>query len=138
MQDVIVEKKDKSVTNHRPRWFPSDIWKVDDALIEETFFSRYSPSRGTAPALELPSYATKLQDPMRFALPTEEEIRQMVSGEHPSSGGTEITEEELLSKFFDIKKGKGGLREKISEVVRRRCTFELDKHLDKTWLRWKR
>lgn len=123
----------------RPEWYPPSISHVNDADIQETFFSKYSPSRGTAPTLQPPAMfdQKKLPNPMRFALPTEEEIGQMVSGDHPSSGGTVITEEELLTKFVDLKRGKNGVREKVLEVVQRKCSFDQDKHLNKTWLKWR-
>ena len=74
---------------------------------------------------------------MRYALPTEAEIRSMVDGSHKASGATEITLDELLAKFDSLRKGKSGVREKILEVVQRKCAFEDDRHMDKQWLKWK-
>ncbi|OCH92106.1 3-hydroxyisobutyryl-coenzyme A hydrolase [Obba rivulosa] len=130
---VLVEK-----TKSRPAWSPASIEEVDDSYILEQFFTKYSPEKGNVPAITPPEFlaGSKPVNPMRFALPTEEEIGQMVSGSHPQSGSTEITLEELLAKFENLKHGKHGVREKILEVVQRRCTAEQDKHLNKTWLKW--
>ncbi|KAI0647366.1 3-hydroxyisobutyryl-coenzyme A hydrolase [Trametes meyenii] len=132
---VLVEK-----IKERPNWSPARLEDVNDSEILKTFFSTYTPEKGTAPRITPPPYldqAVRLIDPMQFALPTEAEIRSMVDGSHSASGATEITLDELLAKFDALRKGKAGVREKIVEVVRRRCAFEEDKHLDKQWLKWK-
>ncbi|OSD08546.1 3-hydroxyisobutyryl-coenzyme A hydrolase [Trametes coccinea BRFM310] len=132
---VLVEK-----IKERPNWSPSRLEDVDESEILKTFFSKYTPEEGTAPKLAPPDYLTsanKMMDPMRFALPTEAEIRSMVDGSHKSSGATEITLDELLAKFDSLRKGKVGVREKVLEVVERKCIFEEDKHMDKKWLKWR-
>ncbi|KAH9857204.1 3-hydroxyisobutyryl-coenzyme A hydrolase [Lenzites betulinus] len=132
---VLVEK-----TKERPNWSPARLEDVDDSELLHNFFAKYSPDKETAPRLNPPSYvaqANKIADPMQFALPSESEIRSMVDGSHRSSGATEITLDELLAKFDGLRKGKSGVREKILEVVQRKCTFEQDKHMDKQWLKWK-
>ncbi|KAI0664689.1 3-hydroxyisobutyryl-coenzyme A hydrolase [Cubamyces menziesii] len=124
----------------RPNWSPSRLEDVEDSEILQTFFSEYTPEKGTAPKLTPPPYLTnanKLIDPMQYALPTEAEIRSMVDGSHKASGATEITLDELLAKFDSLRKGKSGVREKILEVVQRKCAFEDDRHMDKQWLKWK-
>ena len=110
----------------------------DDEVLN-TFFSEFSPEKKTAPTLVPPSYLPKpeaLADPMQFALPTEAEIRSMVDGSHTSSGATEITLEELLANFQRLRGSKAGMREKILEVVQRKCVADQDKHMDKQWLKW--
>lgn len=132
---VLIEKN-----KTRPAWSPNSLEEVQDEFITREFFSTYSPAEGTSPKLSPPSFllsTSKLETPMKFALPSEEEIGQMVDGSHPSSGSTVLTLEELLGKFDDMKKGKSGVRQKIIEVVERKCTTEEDKHLDKKWLKWK-
>ncbi|CDO73582.1 hypothetical protein BN946_scf185014.g52 [Trametes cinnabarina] len=132
---VLVDK-----IKERPNWSPSRLEDVNDSEILKTFFSTYTPEAGTAPKITPPDYlasANMLIDPMQFALPTEAEIRSMVDGSHKSSGATEITLDELLAKFDRLRRGKAGVREKILEVVRRKCVFEEDKHMDKKWLQWK-
>lgn len=124
----------------RPQWSPSEIKDIQDEDISEKFFSKYSPENGTAPAIVPPPYlsnVTDLADPMKFALPTEAEIRSMVDGSHRSSGATTITLDELLTMFDRMRNGKAGMREKILEVVDRKCFLEQDKHMDKKWVQWR-
>ncbi|KAI0748565.1 3-hydroxyisobutyryl-coenzyme A hydrolase [Daedaleopsis nitida] len=131
---VIVDK-----IKERPAWSPAELKDVSDTHILETFFDKYSPTRGTAPELQPPSYlpsSNELMDPMRYALPMEHEIRSMVDGSHRNSGATAVTLDELLSNFRRLRGDKPGLREKILEVVQRKCVSEQDKYADKQWLKW--
>ena len=110
--------------------------------MQTNFFKSYSPEAGTAPRLENPlerqsGGTARGYDPMHFALPTEQEIRQMVDGSHPTSGGTVITREELLQQFEALRKGKMGVREKVLEVSQRCCVEDVDKITGEKWLRWK-
>ncbi|KAI0636671.1 3-hydroxyisobutyryl-coenzyme A hydrolase [Trametes polyzona] len=132
---VLVEK-----IKERPNWSPARLEDVNDSEVLENFFSKYTPEKDTAPRITPPSYvapASKLPDPMQFALPSEAEIRSMVDGSHKASGATEITLDELIAKFENLRKGKAGVREKILEVVQRKCAFEEDKHMNKQWLKWR-
>ena len=99
-----------------------------------------TPENGTAPAITPPPYLStvaELANPMKFALPTEVEIQSMVDGSHRSSGATTITVDELLAIFDRMRDGKAGMREKILEVVDRKCYLEQDKHMDKKWVQWR-
>ncbi|KAL1944742.1 hypothetical protein VTO73DRAFT_3172 [Trametes versicolor] len=131
---VLVEK-----IKTRPAWSPARLEDVNDSELLKKFFSEFTPDKETAPRITPPPYVegNKTIDPMQFALPSEAEIRSMVDGSHKSSGATEITLDELLDKFKSLRKGKAGVREKILEVVERKCAFEEDKHMNKQWLKWK-
>ncbi|TFK94747.1 3-hydroxyisobutyryl-coenzyme A hydrolase [Polyporus arcularius HHB13444] len=132
----VLVNKEKS----RPAWSPAHLNEVNDEEIRRTFFSKFSPEQDTAPKITPPAYLpqpNQLADPMRYALPTEVEIRSMVDGSHRDSGATEITLDELLAKFDRARGRKPGMREKILEVVQRKCVSEQDKHMDKRWLKWK-
>ncbi|RPD66442.1 3-hydroxyisobutyryl-coenzyme A hydrolase [Lentinus tigrinus ALCF2SS1-7] len=133
---TLLVEKEKS----RPAWSPAHLSGVNDEEIRETFFSKFSPENDTAPKLTPPVYLPQpdqLADPMQYALPTEAEIGSMVDGSHRHSGATEITLDELLEKFDRARGRKAGMREKILEVVQRKCVSEQDKHMDKRWLKWK-
>ena len=115
---------------------------MKDSDVQKSFFKSYSPEAGTAPRLTNPlegqsGGTARAYDPMHFALPTEQEIRQMVDGSHPTSGGTVITREELLQQFEALRKGKMGVREKVLEVSQRCCVEDIDKITGEKWLRWK-
>ncbi|KIP12319.1 hypothetical protein PHLGIDRAFT_27447 [Phlebiopsis gigantea 11061_1 CR5-6] len=131
---VLVEK-----TKGRPAWEPSTVEEVNDTDVKAKFFSQFSPENGTAPTVDVPAdvetIPSKVSSPMRFALPTEYEIREMVVGSHPSSGGSAITKEELVQKFVALRKSKMSVREKILDVVQRKCVEEPAE--GEKYLKWK-
>ncbi|KAI0811011.1 3-hydroxyisobutyryl-coenzyme A hydrolase [Irpex lacteus] len=114
---VLVEK-----IKERPQWSPATLPEVkDDITLSDKL--HLEPS--------------KTGSPMLYTLPTEEEIRQLVTGSHPSSGSTSLTKDELTEKLVKLRRGKLGVREKVSEVVSRRCIEELDTASGTKYLRWK-
>lgn len=76
---------------------------------------------------------------MLFALPTEAEVRDIVTGATPSSGGTGLQLEELFNKLEERYAGKEGWLEKVRDVVERKCKI-VDNGGDGNfvWLQWKR
>lgn len=74
--------------------------------------------------------------PMRYALPSQESIRLYVTQDTPSSGGLAVTRDQVLQYFEQQAKGKGGVRDKVSEVLDRMCEEEV-RGDGKGWLTWK-
>lgn len=75
--------------------------------------------------------------PSRFnyGLLSEEEIGARVRGDHPDSGGTSLNLEELVQQCESSRHGKHGVKEKVLEVVQRRCknvpeTSSTEAHLE--------
>lgn len=135
MTHVLIDKsKDKA---ERPAWSPSTIAEVPDDKIVFNFFSADSPYLRSAPTLERPAWLEKAEpsNPMRFALPREEEIGNVVKGSDGSSSAFAVTLDQLLSRFESRRRGKEGVEEKIREVVKRRCRVEPDSSGE--WLVWK-
>ncbi|TCD68443.1 hypothetical protein EIP91_010729 [Steccherinum ochraceum] len=132
----VLKTKEKT----RPKWSPSTIAEVKEADIVDKFFDQYTPALGTAPALAVSqafqSRNHTLPHPMRYALPTEAEIRRMVDGSHGQSGATTLTRDELIMKFKELRNGKNGIREKILEVVQRKCVEVGDSGSQQKWLQW--
>jgi 3-hydroxyisobutyryl-CoA hydrolase len=58
----------------------------------------------------------------RFALPTEEEIQKVVTGETPDAGSVSMTQQEIVDFFLKDRKAKIGVREKVLEVLNRKTT----------------
>ena len=90
----------------------------------------------SAPKLEIDNSKVQQQDPMRYGLPTEEEIKQVVRGEHPQSGALALTREEVVKKFLGMTGNKHGVSKKIYEVLERRCEVIQDPD-NNGCLRWK-
>lgn len=133
---MLIEK-----TKERPDWKPPTLAELNDSDVEAKFFSQFSPENGTAPTVDVPTgvdtWPHKPSSLMRFALPTEEEIKQLVTGAHEMSGGTGITEVELIQKLETLRKGKMGIREKVADVVQRKCVAEPFQGSREKYLRWK-
>jgi 3-hydroxyisobutyryl-CoA hydrolase len=122
---VLIEK-----TGDRPAWDPSTLSEIDRATMIAKFFPQ-KPSEN-APSLTLPAVG-ELRDPNRRALPSEEEIGLMVQGRHRSSGGYSLTLDDLNRQFEELTARKNGVKEKIAEVVQRRCQVDKDGILK--WIR---
>lgn len=133
---VLVDK----IKNVRPNWNPSSLAEVSQTDVLEKFFKKYSPEKGNAPSLTIPENVLpadhKIPHPMRYALPMEKEIGQMVMGSHRESGGTQITLPELLKKFSELRGDKNGVKEKIQEVVSRKCKEGEDETSGSKYLSW--
>lgn len=77
------------------------------------------------------------RDPMRYALPTEEEIRAVVAGSATSGGSTSVTLPELVARFQERTNGKYGVKEKVEEVVARQCQVVDNNDGNFVWLKWR-
>ncbi|KAF7295519.1 3-hydroxyisobutyryl-CoA hydrolase, mitochondrial [Mycena indigotica] len=125
----------------RPDWKPSTVEEVSDQIVER-FFSPHSPYIENTPTIgsaesfgEVPRGASERMQ-MRFALPTEDEIRDVITGADPDSGDMGYTVDDLLEYFHDTRAGKAGMTEKILEVVRRKTIFVDNQDGNFVWLRW--
>ena len=109
----------------KPEWSPASLSEVSDATVDEYF------TQETAPKLIMPRVEKELKtrDPRKYALPGEDLIMKVVKGEHPSSPDTAITVNELLDRLDEITNNKAGVREKVLEVVNRKCNMDGDKFL---------
>lgn len=122
----------------RPEWSPSSIQDVTSTIVSNFFHSK-SPFLVDAPALEVPADIEPgtISDPLKYALPTEEEIGSVVMGSHASGGGLGIRLDELLARFAELRPGKMGVKEKVLEVVQRRCEVTDNADGYRVWLAWK-
>ncbi|TFK76353.1 3-hydroxyisobutyryl-CoA hydrolase [Pluteus cervinus] len=127
------EKKDE-----RPNWSPSTVDGVTDEIVSR-FFEGSSSFLSNVPTLDIPEvFAKKISlQPMKFGLPTEEEIGTVVRGEHKTGGTMGMTLDELVGKFGNLRPGKLGVKEKILEVASRRCEIVDNADGNFVWLKWK-
>jgi 3-hydroxyisobutyryl-CoA hydrolase len=103
---VLVEK-----TRGRPAWSPDQFKDVSDTIVGR-FFETTSSYLGAVPTLTPPDFVSKgKQNPMKFGLPSEEAILQVVKSRAMSLS-------ELVAHF---QASKQGVAEKVKEVVERRC-----------------
>ncbi|KAF9923815.1 hypothetical protein FBU30_006127 [Linnemannia zychae] len=101
-----------------PKWQPATIEEVDREQILGQYFRNQAPK-----ALSLSNSQTYRQYPYtRYALPSEEEIRQIVRGESQGSGPLQLTADEVADVCVKKSGGKIGVREKVMEVLSRKVT----------------
>ena len=129
---MLVEK-----SKERPKWSPSSINDVSLATVSR-FFDQNSPFLKDAPAFELPDIGSgTISNPLKYALPSEEEIGSVVKGSHASGGGLSMRLDEVLARFADLRPGKVGVKEKVLEVVERCCVVTDNADGNRVWLKWK-
>jgi 3-hydroxyisobutyryl-CoA hydrolase len=124
-------------TRTRPEWAPSNLEDVTTELLER-FFSKQSEYLQGLPKLEVPKEFEALSDNkhLKYALPTEAEIGAYVRGSHVSSGDFGCTAEDVKSFFEKARSGKVGVREKVAEVIERKCEVIDNADGNFVWLRW--
>ena len=117
----------------RPLWSPANLNDVSEEVVAN-FFEPKSPYLTLAPELTIPADLTSgtILNPAKYTLPSEKEIGDVVNA--PGKG---IQFEELLQKFTKLQPGKLGVKEKIYEVVQRRCELIDNAKGNKIWLKWK-
>lgn len=120
------------IKDQRPDWTPSTLAEVSDDQISK-YFDADSPLIAEAPHLSLKS-ETELTR-RDYALPSEDEIESLVLGSHATSGGKGQTLDTLLAHLRQLRGDKHGLREKVTEVVSRRCKVSQDPD-SRGYLQW--
>ncbi|GJJ13106.1 hypothetical protein Clacol_007356 [Clathrus columnatus] len=118
----------------RPAWVPEYVSAVMDDHIEKTYFDSNSPfwiGKG-----ELDFVVDSQQPYPNFGLPFEEEIKLRVTGAHTDSGGMSLDLEELIQQCESSRPGKHGVREKVLEIVQRRCKIVPESSNTQSHLEW--
>ncbi|KAL0083547.1 ClpP/crotonase-like domain-containing protein [Phycomyces blakesleeanus] len=104
------------VTRTPPNWNPPDLAAVDQAKIRQEYFD-------TASKIHLNLLSTKdfKQYPHRkFVLPSEEEIKRVVTGEAPDVGNYALSRDEVVEYFLKDRRSKQGVKQKVTEVLDRK------------------
>jgi 3-hydroxyisobutyryl-CoA hydrolase len=102
------------VNKTTPQWKPSALSEVNTKDIMNRYFN-------TTPAHELEFLSDKdySQYPHRkYALPTENDIKLVVTGEAPDIGDYALSEKEVVDWFLKERKGKRGVAEKVKAVLK--------------------
>ncbi|KAK3810884.1 MAG: ClpP/crotonase-like domain-containing protein [Benniella sp.] len=101
-----------------PKWKPASIEEVDREGMLGEYFRNQAPE-----PLALSSNQTYWEYPFRrYGLPSEDEIRQIVTGEAQGSGPLQLTVEEVADVCVKKSGGKIGVREKVLDVLSRKVT----------------
>lgn len=105
----------------RPDWSPATLEDTSQSDVIKTFFDTASPYVARAPRLKLNRSTSPGDKLTRFALPTEATIQGAIKGSLPGSGSFALTPQELIASFEGRYGQKLGLRQKIEEVINRKC-----------------
>ncbi|KAF8205722.1 3-hydroxyisobutyryl-CoA hydrolase [Mycena galopus ATCC 62051] len=121
----------------RPDWKPSSLGEVTDEIVDR-FFSPHSQFFKNAPTVSEQGIhrGTSERTQQLYTLPTENEIRDVITGEDPDSGSMGYTIDDLLEYFRDSRQAKMGVNDKVLDVVRRKTTVVDNNDGNFVWLRW--
>ncbi|ORX45076.1 ClpP/crotonase [Hesseltinella vesiculosa] len=97
-------------------WEPATLDEVDDQKIKADYFN--APSSLTLSLLNNSDY--KQYPHRKYMLPTEEEIKQVVTGEAPNVGNYALSKQEVLDYVVRERNGKQGVKQKVLEVLERK------------------
>lgn len=125
----------EKIKTGRANWSPATLEEVTEDIVNG-LFDLNSPHLKSVPEFQHPFVTQDPRDYTEFALPTEKEIRDMVTGEHPQGGDTGVTLKELVSLFESIRDGKMGVHEKVKEVATRKCELIDNSDGNRVWLKW--
>ena len=128
---VLIDK-----TPGRPDWNPPTLAEVTEESVIQNFFSPASQYLEPTPEFNPPEGFDTPKNPMRYALPSEDDIRLHVTQDTPDGGGLAVTRDQVLQHFDQKTDGKGGVGDKVSEVLDRMCEEEVGED-GKGWLTWK-
>ena len=108
----------------RAAWKPSTLEQVKLASIQTLFFSDKPPFDNPplpkiASLKSAPSY--KAYPHAKYALPSEKEIQDVVTGDTAASGKYAMSAEQVIEFLVKARNGKIGVREKVEEVLHRQC-----------------
>jgi len=97
-----------------PQWKPSTLEEVNAKEVSKKYFQTPPPQE-----LQLLSDKDYSQYPHRkYALPSEHDIKQVVTGEAPDIGDYALSEKEIVDWFLKERKGKRGVAEKVKAVLK--------------------
>jgi 3-hydroxyisobutyryl-CoA hydrolase len=125
----------------RPTWSPGRLENVSEEVVSN-FFKPESPYLKLVPELNIPAVPTDLipggmnLNPMKYALPTEEDIGSVINVTRYFGETIPVRFEEVLNRFAELRPGKLGVKEKIYEVVQRRCKVHDDADGNRGRLEW--
>lgn len=105
-----------SKPRRKPVWDPPALNELSEDDVNELYFSNQSPNELTfASNLDMRHYPFS-----RYALPSEESVRQVITGDEANNRLT--TEREIVEWFLKGSHGKRGVREKIADILSRKTS----------------
>nr|CAG8480222.1 11886_t:CDS:2 [Entrophospora candida] len=105
--------------DNNPKWNPSTINDIN----EEEIINFYFNSEKDCETIEFLNELSFEKHPhYKFSLPSEEEIRMVITGETPDAGSLSMSKSEVVDFFLKNRKSKIGVPEKVLEVLDRKTS----------------
>ncbi|KAI9322483.1 ClpP/crotonase-like domain-containing protein [Dichotomocladium elegans] len=109
-----------SKPRRKPMWDPRTLQELSEDDVDQLYFTDPSPNELTFPSnLDMRNYPYA-----RYTLPSEDSVRQAITGEGPEFGPDNRlkTEREIMDWFVKGSQGKRGVREKLVDILARKTT----------------
>ncbi|CAG8518807.1 10762_t:CDS:2 [Diversispora eburnea] len=103
----------------KPEWDPSTLSNFTE-FFNDTKIEKIEKIEGVQKLKLLTNISYENYPFSKFNLPSEEEIRKVVTGETPEAGSLSMTKNDVLNFFIKDRRGKIGVREKVIEVLNRK------------------
>ncbi|KAI9015239.1 ClpP/crotonase-like domain-containing protein [Phycomyces nitens] len=104
------------VTRTPPKWNPGSLEQVDLAKIRNDYFNASSSAHlGLLTTKDFKQYPHR-----KFMLPSESDIKRVVTGEAPDVGNYALNREEVIEYFLKDRRNKQGVKQKVAEVLDRK------------------
>lgn len=100
------------VDKRKPNWSPATLQEVSESAVQDYFVKSDQAN------LELFTTKTYNQYPYSYGLPSEQEVKDFVTGE-TSTRDYKATRKDVLEHFIEKKNGKVGLESKLKEILDR-------------------
>jgi 3-hydroxyisobutyryl-CoA hydrolase len=105
----------------RPNWQPVAVEYVSYDDVISQFFKTSSKYLQNSKPLDVPEQVSTRTDMIKFGLPCEQEIQEVVTGTHKTSSSKGLDANQVMKVFQQLYPNKGGLEERVSEVLDRKC-----------------
>ncbi|KAI9313716.1 ClpP/crotonase-like domain-containing protein [Dichotomocladium elegans] len=112
-------------------WQPSALSDVNNAKLKQEYFDSPSPLR-----LELLNRKDfKLYPHRKYMLPSEDDVKRVVTGETADVGIYALSHDEIVQYFLRDRNGKQGVKAKVLDVLKRKTHFiEKDESKSLKWI----
>lgn len=111
--------------DQKPQWSPNTLEALSNAEVEQTYIREASPEQ-----LELPADSNYKAYPYaRLALPTEQDVRQLVGGTHADSASLRTSSDDVIVSLMRRWENRAFVRERVQEIVQRCCKEDATKGL---------
>jgi 3-hydroxyisobutyryl-CoA hydrolase len=116
----------------RPAWSPSTLDEVSEDFVIHNFFSSQSPYIKPKPELNIPDGLLVPNNTNRFAMPSAGAVRRYILND----GAKGVTRNQVIQHFEERTNWKGGVTERILDILNRKTKVQKDPDTNRELIRW--